>query len=236
MKQRTAFTLPELLVALALIVLMMTILAQIFAVGQSAMNALKATTDLDARMRVVTGILRADLTAAHFEPDRRLSDANFLQVGSPRQGFFRIRQGSAANSSSTAPYVNEAQTGTALPATVRRTIACTSRFGCAATLRVVSCRPGYRPQSRVRPRRPLFSIPPSSTLSAHTTRHSRLQSARETNGSRTPPPATRFTTASGPRFATSCSRTISRRGVRHYSTFIAASTFWCRITRVCKRL
>ncbi len=95
MRRRNGFTLPELLVAVALILFIMVILAEIFTVGQACIQTLKAVADAEARMRTPAIALRNDLGWPHFEGNRRLSDPAFWQTGPPVQGFFVIRQGSA---------------------------------------------------------------------------------------------------------------------------------------------
>jgi type II secretory pathway pseudopilin PulG len=93
MQRRQAFTLVELLVAMALIIFMMVILAEAFSVGMETFRRLKAIGDMNSRMRTVVVALRSDLQADHFEGGKRLSDPNFFDRGPPQQGFFRIYQG-----------------------------------------------------------------------------------------------------------------------------------------------
>jgi type II secretory pathway pseudopilin PulG len=90
MRRRAGFTIPELLVAMALIIFIMYILAEAFAAGTSAFRSLKAIGDMNERLRTTTTILRRYLSADHFEGKKRLSDANFWLNGPPREGFFRI--------------------------------------------------------------------------------------------------------------------------------------------------
>jgi hypothetical protein len=53
---------------------------------------------MEEKLRLAATALRKDLTADHFEGKRRLSDPNFWLVGPPREGFFRIWQGSVLGS------------------------------------------------------------------------------------------------------------------------------------------
>jgi len=94
MRRRRAFTIVELLVAMALIVLIMAILAEAFAAALESFRQLKAIGDMQERMRVATNHLRLDLLGRHFEGDRKLSQ--FGNTARPQQGFFRIQQNSPA--------------------------------------------------------------------------------------------------------------------------------------------
>ncbi len=94
MRRRRGFTLVEMLVAAALVVFMMAVLAQAFQAAAQAFRDLKAAGDLAEKLRAVAGQLRADLAADHFEGKRRLSDPAFWSDGPPKQGFFRLYQGS----------------------------------------------------------------------------------------------------------------------------------------------
>jgi prepilin-type N-terminal cleavage/methylation domain-containing protein len=88
---RRGFTLIEILVAMALIVLLLAILAEAFAVGLESFGKLKAIGDMNDRLRQAAHIIRQDLAADHFEGSLRLSDANF-GPRRPVNGFFYIRQ------------------------------------------------------------------------------------------------------------------------------------------------
>jgi prepilin-type N-terminal cleavage/methylation domain-containing protein len=95
MRRRAGFTITELLVAMALIVFIMSILATAFSEGVKTFRGLKGIGDMNQRLRTASALLRADLEADHFEAKRRLSDTHFWTIGPPREGFFRIWQGSA---------------------------------------------------------------------------------------------------------------------------------------------
>lgn len=95
MQRRRGFTLVELMVSMALIIFIMTILTEAFIGGLNSFQVLKANGDMDEKLRGVANILRGDLVADHFEDKRRLSDPNFWSAGPPREGFFRIFQGSS---------------------------------------------------------------------------------------------------------------------------------------------
>jgi type II secretory pathway pseudopilin PulG len=96
MQRRRAFTIVEMLVAVALIILVMLVLTEAFSAGVETFSQLKALGDMQERLRAAATVLRRDLAADHFEGHRRLSDPNFWTDGYPGQGFFRISQGSAS--------------------------------------------------------------------------------------------------------------------------------------------
>jgi hypothetical protein len=72
----------------------MAILSQAFLAATQGFRDLKAAGDLAEKLRSATAQLRRDLAADHFEGKKRLSDPNFWADGPPRQGFFRLYQGS----------------------------------------------------------------------------------------------------------------------------------------------
>ncbi len=88
---RLAFTLVELLVAMALILFIMVILSQAFVSGLESFRQLKAIGDMEERLRTAAVEIRRDLSADHFEGKRRLSDPDFWQQPT-REGFFQIVQ------------------------------------------------------------------------------------------------------------------------------------------------
>lgn len=111
MHRRSGFTLVEMMVALALTVFMMAILSEAFATGLKAMRKMKALSDVEARLRQVSVILRRDLAAPHFEGQRRLSELTTsglpipsemdpslaplympYRTVSPQMGFLRINE------------------------------------------------------------------------------------------------------------------------------------------------
>src|SRR5207253_1534250 len=94
MRRRTAFTITELLVAMALIVFIMYILAEAFSAGSTAFRNLKAIGDMNEKLRSTGQILRSNLQRDHFEDKRRVSDPDFWKDGPPRAGFLRIYNGS----------------------------------------------------------------------------------------------------------------------------------------------
>src|SRR3954469_22645831 len=96
MRRRGAFTLVEMLVAMALVIFIMTILSEALVAGLDAFRTLKAVGDLNDKLRTAATALRRDLNADHFEGRRRLSDPGFWSQGPPREGFFRIYQGSSS--------------------------------------------------------------------------------------------------------------------------------------------
>jgi type II secretory pathway pseudopilin PulG len=98
---RPAFTLVELMVAMALIIFIMYVLAEAFSAGAGAVSHLKAVGDMNERLRGAANLLRRTLQADHFDGRRRLSDRNFWIVDGvespPPEGFFRILQINTAN-------------------------------------------------------------------------------------------------------------------------------------------
>ena len=91
-RPRQAFTIVELMVAMALIIFIMYILAEAFAAGTTAFRNLKAIGDMNERLRSASSVLRRYLQADHFEGRKRLSDLDFWKNGPPQEGFFRIIQ------------------------------------------------------------------------------------------------------------------------------------------------
>jgi type II secretory pathway pseudopilin PulG len=94
-RSRGAFTIIELMVALALIVFIMTILSAAFAAAAQTFRDLKAQGDLAEQLRGVMTLLRRDLAAPHFDPNtKKLSDLDFWTKnnGPAAGGFFRIWQ------------------------------------------------------------------------------------------------------------------------------------------------
>jgi prepilin-type N-terminal cleavage/methylation domain-containing protein len=95
-RRRRGFTIVELLVAMALILFIMVILTEAFTAGLEAFRQLKAVGDMQERLRTTAALLRRDLSADHFEGNRRLGDKAFWREGPPGLGFFRIFQGDAS--------------------------------------------------------------------------------------------------------------------------------------------
>jgi prepilin-type N-terminal cleavage/methylation domain-containing protein len=94
--RRAGFTIVELLVAMALIVLIMAVLSEAFVSGLNTFSRLKSIGDMQERMRAASVNLRLDLLNRHFDADRKLSDPaaawDVNQGGSlPLEGFFRIQ-------------------------------------------------------------------------------------------------------------------------------------------------
>src|SRR5262245_29548405 len=101
MRRRSGFTIVELLVAMALIIFIMAILAEAFSAGLGTFRRLKAIGDMNERLRIASSIIRRSLAADHFEGKKRLSDRDFWKDGPPREGFFRLYQGSAGTQEGT---------------------------------------------------------------------------------------------------------------------------------------
>jgi hypothetical protein len=100
---RRGFTIVELLVAAALIMMIMYILSSCFAAALEAFRKMKAIGDMQEKLRATTTVLRNDLYADHFDrvasfqgfgprvSDQKLADPLWQP---PTDGFFRIWQGS----------------------------------------------------------------------------------------------------------------------------------------------
>ncbi len=91
MQRRNAFTLVEMLVAMALTLFIMVIISSAFVTGLDTFRGLKGIGDLQANLRTVSVRLRSDLMANHFDGKKRLSDPGFwTDAGRPREGFFAL--------------------------------------------------------------------------------------------------------------------------------------------------
>src|SRR5438105_2327093 len=88
------FTLVELMVSMALIILIMSILAQGFAEGTKIFREAKAIGDLQENLRIAVVRLRDDMIQPHFDANKKLSEG-FQDYSRPAEGFFRIQQGAA---------------------------------------------------------------------------------------------------------------------------------------------
>jgi len=88
------FTLVELMVSMALIILIMSILAQGFAEGTKIFREAKAIGDLQENLRIAVVRLRDDLILPHFDANKKLSEG-FQDYSRPAEGFVRIQQGAA---------------------------------------------------------------------------------------------------------------------------------------------
>lgn len=94
MRRRQGFTLVELLVAIALIVLLVAIIADAFSESFQAFRHVKGTADLQERLRTTDLALRQDLLSRHFEKDRKVSDLRTTGEPSgrvrPQEGYFYV--------------------------------------------------------------------------------------------------------------------------------------------------
>jgi len=118
-RSRHAFTIVELLVALALVLFIMSIISQVFVDTSEAFRSQRAKAELSEKLRFITQTLRADLRANHFEHNRRLSDDDFWADGPPKIGYFRLEQANPyATESSMIPsektYISDASSGTVM--------------------------------------------------------------------------------------------------------------------------
>lgn len=91
-QRRTAFTLVEMLVAMALTIFIMSIVTTAFVTSLETFRQLKGIGDMQEGLRTAGMRLRLDLVANHFDGRIRLSDANFK----PREGFFRVFEANAS--------------------------------------------------------------------------------------------------------------------------------------------
>lgn len=89
---RNAFTLVELMVAMALIILMLSIMSQAFVIATGAMQGLKEVADMQEKIRPAITLLQRDLGANHFEGSKKLSDPEFWDNGPPKEGYFMLWQ------------------------------------------------------------------------------------------------------------------------------------------------
>jgi prepilin-type N-terminal cleavage/methylation domain-containing protein len=91
-QRRPAFTLIEMLVALALTLFIMVIISQAFVTALETFRQLKGIGDMQSNLRTAATLLQSDLAQDHFDAKKRLSDANFTS-DRPREGFFAVRLG-----------------------------------------------------------------------------------------------------------------------------------------------
>lgn len=100
--RRSAFTLVEMLVSTALIIFVMVILTQVFAYGLQSLRNLRGVGDMQERLRQATIIMRRDLASPHFGRESSPVNGPYLSQQRldlydwtpPKEGFFRIYQGS----------------------------------------------------------------------------------------------------------------------------------------------
>src|SRR4051812_28367747 len=98
MRRRQGFTIIELLVSMALIVLIMSIISQAFVEGLETFRQLKGIGDLQEQLRTAAVPLRDDLMARHLNGDKK-SPVKLSELGDPNNpimitdGFFRIEGG-----------------------------------------------------------------------------------------------------------------------------------------------
>src|SRR4051794_16784517 len=101
MRRRQGFTLVELMVAMALIVLIMAIISQAFVEGLETFRQLKGIGDMQERLRTAVVPLREDLMAQHLVAGS--GPVKLSELGPPNnpivtEGFFRIEQTSLGSS------------------------------------------------------------------------------------------------------------------------------------------
>lgn len=92
--KRPAFTLIEMLVAMALTLFIMVIISQAFVTALEVFSGLKGIGDLQSNLRTASTLMQSDLAQDHFEGKRKLSDPNLLDLTNrPREGFFYLQIG-----------------------------------------------------------------------------------------------------------------------------------------------
>ena len=94
---KNAFTLVELMVAMALIILMLSIMSQAFVIATGTMQGLKEVADMQEKIRPAITLLQRDLGANHFEGSKKLSDLEFWDKGPPKEGYFMLWQDKASD-------------------------------------------------------------------------------------------------------------------------------------------
>src|SRR5262245_19743093 len=95
--RRLAFTLVEMLVSAALIILVMLILTTGFKDGLAALGQMRGVGDLQGKLHYANSVLRRDLAAAHFDrettalhgPTLSQQRMDKFDWKPPRMGFFR---------------------------------------------------------------------------------------------------------------------------------------------------
>lgn len=106
---RHGFTLVELMVATALVVLILTILAVAFGAASESLSSLKAMGDMATKLRTTQDRFKADVESQHFNPGDspgplRLADVRYDWLGTPNaasvvvpgEGYFRIEHSSGS--------------------------------------------------------------------------------------------------------------------------------------------
>src|SRR4051812_13714426 len=103
MKNRSGFTLIEMLVAMTLTLFIMVIVTTSFIAGLETFRGAKAIGDLQQLLRLAGQRLQADLKLDHFEANRHAGDPAFPTQGPVRFGFLRVVQASALKNVPPAP-------------------------------------------------------------------------------------------------------------------------------------
>ncbi len=78
MRKRQGFTLVEMMVVMAIILVIMVILSRAFGDSLAMLRKAKGIGDLNEKLRATASILRRDLLADHFDGKRRCSDFRFI--------------------------------------------------------------------------------------------------------------------------------------------------------------
>jgi len=99
-RNRAAFTLLEVMIAMALTLFVMVILSQAFVSSLDTFSGMKGIGDMQQALRTATVLLTDDLASDHFDGKRRLSDVDaagnqLIVTQKPQAGFFAVKRGSA---------------------------------------------------------------------------------------------------------------------------------------------
>lgn len=84
-RHRPAFTITELLVAMALLVFVMAVISESFSAGTAQFRELKAIGDMAERLRATAVALRRDLAGTHFESSRFIRDSLLVGEADPEE-------------------------------------------------------------------------------------------------------------------------------------------------------
>src|SRR5688572_7270281 len=96
-RRRAGFTLVEMMVSTALIIMIMYILASAFEKGMGTFRLLKAAGDMQEKLRTASALIRFDLSRPHFENSVPVSDVrpdkeDWYPHKETKRGYFRVDQ------------------------------------------------------------------------------------------------------------------------------------------------
>jgi prepilin-type N-terminal cleavage/methylation domain-containing protein len=104
-RRRRGFSLVEMLVALALTLMLMAIMSEMFVIGLDTFRVSKSVADMDRTLQTCADMIRRDLRSAHFEGSLRVSDVapNHKTAAAARYaelGYFMVYEGRQGSSTS----------------------------------------------------------------------------------------------------------------------------------------